>query len=1131
MDTTSDATTQGDGAPRAPSWSHDIARLTDTITACERLCLLSSRTIVECATPIPGREAGVETFIPSINRSNPVSTEKDIHPTTSAQCTAALQQLLPIMGRFRLGVHESRGPALYPIERSQLRALSPSVLESKIREKIYSGIKGLHEPLANSENGALITATPNVTRAILTSGSFQYLHPITAAYLLRATASSDAIYGTAWWLSLFNVLWYLNRRGSSRRGFPNIQTTASPGTAFLTSKCVDAIRHVLDVFDRRRLQFRQLIDRLNEIKDAEQASDKLEAADPLLDEDLFGPLFKYQTRTIAPEIEWLLTTLKTDGSLSHVYKAWHTAIGQKKEGNYCKRLIDSFANAMEDRKAASELADLNSVSQQSIANAQGILDIVAKIHRTISTRLGKHGEEPASELPFTLGLYRNSLPDWLCSQAYWKHTEAALSGSAVIGADHRSRHLLESLEAHWRRHRDAAQDALDTATLFSTYLQNITSSFADAGNIASNDNVPIPERVDKFVEIFSKATRHVNTLRKNLQSDIEIGAKWAAVLMNRHLRYAISGASTEFDAGELAHALRIVVCASDRKVHLGTILAILNAICAAQRPDGSWGYGQPFHWTSGGSGSSTLSVETASAILATVNAIQQSPEQYGISIENCPKTLDPTYGALDRFFAWLSSTLSKIEPPDEISDDADGTAPRDPNPPLYGWCSDRTYEDGRIHSWATAATIEFLIEFRRLAQERINAALRREFLSYNPDELKTLREVDPTDLAKLKAVKIPEVHKHVAEPDAPVILQLMTMLSAHKKLQYKEGTWLRSEPPPSNIAMYSAIFYGPPGTSKSFLAKAIAGELGWPLLSLSPSDFLTRGADNIEARAAEIFAALESGSRIVYFFDEIDELIRDRQNGSTEQRSAFSLLTPSFLTKLQNLRDAAKSNEFVFILATNYFHRIDSAAKRVGRIDRDFLVMYPDKESRAALVLNEIKNRATDKKGGSINAALKDISAYVSKIDATLSATAKGKNLTDTQAYSLASLCAEFTGPLSHQRISDFLKSRLPKAGEQDTDWQGAIDHLIAELSDIANGVSYQYKPEVKPDAYVDDNTKEEAKAFFEVYPENGIPAILSKAPPNPERLLIRDLESIDPARRPSWVQDFLKQPPRGPRV
>ena len=278
------------------------------------------------------------------------------------------------------------------------------------------------------------------------------------------------------------------------------------------------------------------------------------------------------------------------------------------------------------------------------------------------------------------------------------------------------------------------------------------------------------------------------------------------------------------------------------------------------------------------------------------------------------------------------------------------------------------------------------------------------------------------------------------------------------------------------------MFFGPPGTSKTYMAKAIAGELGWPLLSLSPSDFLARGVDNIEARAADIFSALRAGSKMVYFFDEIDEMIRERNQTGSEQRSAFSFLTPSFLTKLQDLRDAAKNNEFIFILATNYYENINSAAKRTGRVDRSFLVLYPDRKSRAGQLFNRLR-KVCGKKGQDGGDPLKGVKDYLEKIEKgfkaiaddlkktppkpappqagaeektheelqqAADANASEKARPDRPPTSFADLCATFTGSLSYQTIQNFLKLELPEPVPKGQDL--SVTSLAKELFLISQG-------------------------------------------------------------------------------
>ncbi len=378
-----------------------------------------------------------------------------------------------------------------------------------------------------------------------------------------------------------------------------------------------------------------------------------------------------------------------------------------------------------------------------------------------------------------------------------------------------------------------------------------------------------------------------------------------------------------------------------------------------------------------------------------------------------------------------------------------------PEPVLYGWCSDRVHETGRIHSWATAGAIEFLVDFRRLLQERINMLLRVEFISHHTSELKPLTQEDPTDLAKTVKRK---------KDEGPLIKQLMTFVREHKKLELAEGAWLPRKPPRADISFWSGLFYGPPGTSKTFLAQAMAAELNWPLISVSPSDFLSRGNDFIEARAQEIFSAFGACSRAVLFFDEIDELIRDRSTETQQQRSELSFLTPSFLTKLQDLRVAAKKNEFIFILATNYQDRIDAAAIRSGRIDQSLCVVYPDEPARASLLLGEIGKMAGKYTGGKQAFTTQ----YLSRGKAHL------KSIDKTFAEDVVRYFARYVGFLSYQRIQEIIKLYL--ASPVSSEGEARLLELDAEddrfkelfdtLCDITGPNSPRFKPEINLSEY-----------------------------------------------------------------
>jgi hypothetical protein len=141
----------------------------------------------------------------------------------------------------------------------------------------------------------------------------------------------------------------------------------------------------------------------------------------------------------------------------------------------------------------------------------------------------------------------------------------------------------------------------------------------------------------------------------------------------------------------------------------------------------------------------------------------------------------------------------------------------------------------------------------------------------------------------------------------------------------------------------SAIFFGPPGTSKTELSGLIAKFLGWPLLAIDPSLLLRNGMDGIQAEANNIFRMLEETERVVVLFDEFDELVRER--GSSRAEPFSRLLTTAMLPKLTNIHKRAT---LVFIIATNNVGDFDLAIRRQGRFDRVVQIMPPTFEAKMA---------------------------------------------------------------------------------------------------------------------------------------------------------------------------------------
>jgi SpoVK/Ycf46/Vps4 family AAA+-type ATPase len=148
------------------------------------------------------------------------------------------------------------------------------------------------------------------------------------------------------------------------------------------------------------------------------------------------------------------------------------------------------------------------------------------------------------------------------------------------------------------------------------------------------------------------------------------------------------------------------------------------------------------------------------------------------------------------------------------------------------------------------------------------------------------------------------------------------------------------------------LLYGPPGCGKTFLAKAIAGELGASFFSVTLADVLDMYIGQSERNLGEIFATARRNAPCVLFLDEIDALGQRRsQLRSNTMRGTVNQL----LTELDGV---GASNDGVFVLAaTNAPWDVDVALRRPGRLDRTVLVLPPDAAAREAILRHHLKDR------------------------------------------------------------------------------------------------------------------------------------------------------------------------------
>ncbi|MFF5970140.1 AAA family ATPase [Streptomyces sp. NPDC012769] len=149
------------------------------------------------------------------------------------------------------------------------------------------------------------------------------------------------------------------------------------------------------------------------------------------------------------------------------------------------------------------------------------------------------------------------------------------------------------------------------------------------------------------------------------------------------------------------------------------------------------------------------------------------------------------------------------------------------------------------------------------------------------------------------------------------------------------------------------LLYGPPGCGKTFIARAVAGELGAGFVSVSLSDILDMYIGTSEKNIHHIFEAARRQAPCVVFLDELDALGAKR---SRMHHSGLRNVVNQLLTELDGID--ADRNEGVFVLAaTNVPWDVDLALRRPGRLDRTLLVLPPDAPAREAILRYHLRDR------------------------------------------------------------------------------------------------------------------------------------------------------------------------------
>lgn len=181
-------------------------------------------------------------------------------------------------------------------------------------------------------------------------------------------------------------------------------------------------------------------------------------------------------------------------------------------------------------------------------------------------------------------------------------------------------------------------------------------------------------------------------------------------------------------------------------------------------------------------------------------------------------------------------------------------------------------------------------------------------------------------------------------------------------LQHPEAFLRLGIQPPKGI-----LLYGPPGCSKTLMAKALASESSRNFIAVKGPELFSKYVGESEKAVREIFRKARAAAPAIIFFDEIDSIAAKRADGAGGGDGGGERVAHRVLSQLLSELDGIEPLRQVTVLAaTNRPDMIDAALLRPGRIDRMLYVSPPDADSCAAILRIEFRR---------IGAAVADVDA------------------------------------------------------------------------------------------------------------------------------------------------------------